>query len=462
MKRLNQILTTIIPLFTLFQVKSQTSSPDLFRERIYYQENVSFNPNPQFNGNIGSLTWSIDKNLNGYQYQYDGRNQMRVANHFSQNSKGKFIANDEYTVKSIDYDFNGNITDLNRININGLDKDLLAYSYNNRGQLKSLEDLGDLNEGFTSDFNSGSYTYDGNGNMVFDGHRNCTISYNKLNLPDTIAFASGDSIVMIYDASGKKWQKHVINRNGQRSTLTYIDNFQFLEDEFSAYYFEDGRIAQNNSNYQFEYQIKDHLNNNRVFFSDLNGDEKIDPNQEVLSQVHYYPFGMEMEGHWNQQTATTENPYKYNGKEMNPEFGLNWLDYGARWYDPSIGRWNTIDPKAEEFQSWNPYNYVVNNPVILMDPDGKAPESIHKDAEGNILAVMDDGDDNVYVHNDINTCLASCSGDAGVEAFVEKYQKHGTSAGGEKQDAKLTKEEQLLIKGVAVITEELLHATGHT
>ncbi|MEL7123497.1 MAG: RHS repeat-associated core domain-containing protein [Bacteroidota bacterium] len=67
--------------------------------------------------------------------------------------------------------------------------------------------------------------------------------------------------------------------------------------------------------------------------------------------------------------------YHYNGKELNKDFGLNWLDYGARWYDASIARWNAVDPLAEKYTSWSPYNYVIGDPISLIDPDGTSVET---------------------------------------------------------------------------------------
>ena len=79
---------------------------------------------------------------------------------------------------------------------------------------------------------------------------------------------------------------------------------------------------------------------------------------------HYYPFG----GFF---ASTSVQPYKYNGKELDTKKGLNWYDYGARNYDAALCRWQVVDPLAEKYYAWSPYNYCLNNPMNLIDPDGK-------------------------------------------------------------------------------------------
>jgi RHS repeat-associated protein len=84
---------------------------------------------------------------------------------------------------------------------------------------------------------------------------------------------------------------------------------------------------------------------------------------------HYDPFGLNLVG--IEMADTPNSSFQYNGKEKQEDFGLNWLDYGARMFDVQIGRWHTIDPIASNYYEQSPYSYVANNPVNLIDIGGK-------------------------------------------------------------------------------------------
>lgn len=73
--------------------------------------------------------------------------------------------------------------------------------------------------------------------------------------------------------------------------------------------------------------------------------------------------------------------YKFNGKELDEETGLYY--YGARYYDPRVSIWLSVDPLAEKFPNVSPYSFVFNNPVRFIDPTGMAPE-FRKDENGNL------------------------------------------------------------------------------
>ncbi len=89
----------------------------------------------------------------------------------------------------------------------------------------------------------------------------------------------------------------------------------------------------------------------------------------VIHKDDYYPFGLTFNSY--QRVTAKQNDYLYNGKELQDELDLNWLDYGARMYDPAIGRWGVVDPLSDSYNQFSPYGYVLNNPLKFIDPDGK-------------------------------------------------------------------------------------------
>ena len=291
----------------------------------------------------------------------------------------------------------GNILSLHRNglhNNNTFDEiDNLTYTYNGNQLIKVddsaqepiYKDCFDFKDGADEDI---EYEYDANGNITKDLNRQiCNIEYNYLNLPCRVDFLDGSKVLYTYDANGTKLRidyyinpmtavvPQTTNEQGASSATNlkhtwtdYYGNFIYENDTLKQTLIEGGyisydiptsgtNVSQLTPTYHF--YVQDHLGNNRLVV-----DEK-----GTIEQVnHYYPYGGLM---GESKNISSNQRYKYNGKEFDRMHGLDWYDYGARYHDPAIVRRFSVDPLAHKYYSISPYAYCANDPVNKFDPDGR-------------------------------------------------------------------------------------------
>ena len=373
---------------------------------------------------------------------------------------GNYGVDNKYGV-NLTYDKVGNIETLSRRGVDDICTDVpappvyeftqidnLSYSYNDNYQLESVKETSNQIRGFKGAGGT-IYGYDDNGNITDDPNKQLSASYNHLNLPYQITLDNNNKINFTYDAGGIKVKKegNEQDENGYNVDYTkyYISGIEYKNNALEAIYHQEGRailLAPENETPSFlhEYYLKDHLGNVRVVFSDLNENGYLepfafnpdlpvpggDPENELLQENHYYPFGMEMEGPWEQTVSTPTNSYLYNGKELESDFGLDWLAYGARNYDPAIGRFPSIDRFAEKYYPLTPYQYGANNPISNIDVNGDSLQVFFRgeEARNAFIQVMNnslEGQFEVYISdNGIVTFGATESG-----GDVSKMSEHG-------------------------------------
>jgi RHS repeat-associated protein len=392
------------------QVNDDTN--DAFGEELSYDD-YNVTSLKQFNGNISAVSWqgkqpssqTLPQIPQSFEYNYDRINRLTLANYTTSASLGQYN-------EALTYDLMGNIKTLKRYKgdaSNAMDNLLYTYENSNKSnRIFSVQDLSTNNQGQLS--GTSSYISDDNGNLQSDNKKLLNYTYNYLNLPSTVTKTGDATISYVYDAAGRKLRKVITGGNRD-----YVGGIEYNSaGSIDFIQTEEGRARLNSSSYFYEYYLKDHLGNTRVMI----GQDGI-----IGQQTDYYAFGMEMVRGAN-TIPSPDNKYKYNGKELQDELSLNQYDYGARFYDPVIGRWTKPDPLAEISRRWSPYGYGLNNPIRNIDVDGML--STHTDEDGNVLAVYDDGDLGVYKHE------ANADGKQPTRHQIDKRHEKSKSAGGEK------------------------------
>ena len=335
----------------------------LFHQTLNYQESID-GTTPCYNGNISSMTWksggSAATNEMGYRFTYDGLSRMKDAIYGEANTLS--INHNRFNEQITGYDKMGNILGLLRYGQTSATGyglvDNLSLVYNGN-QLQSVDDHAPnsvYGNGMEFKDNANQpveYGYDKNGNLTKDLNKNISnIRYNLINLPSQITFSDGNTIDYEYGSDGRKLR--TVHQTGNTILTTdYCGNAIYENGSLKLLLTETGYVSFPDK--KFHFYLKDHQGNVRVV---ADKDGKLEETND------YYPFGGTF------TTSTSVQPYKYNGKELDRVSGLNLYDYGARYYDATIGRWCMVDSLSEKYYSFNSYNYCGNNPARYVDPDG--------------------------------------------------------------------------------------------
>ena len=289
--------------------------------------------------------WSIIDGVRSitYSYGYDALHRL-----VSESNNGG------YPAVSFTYNAIGNITSKT------VGANTLTYTYANNDHKHAVSSIA-LNG------NPQAFTYDGNGNMLTGPDftdlgsvaQRTAINYNADNMPTSITHSTGGTVTFTYDGEGKRAKKV-----GGGTTLYIGDHYEIIDGTATKYIFAGNlRVTKISTEGTF-YFHKDHLGSSTVM-TDCNG-------ISWEERTEYMPFGSMRIHEGIDLTA-----YKFTDQELDAETGL--YNYGARLYDPLIGRFICADiiiPDLYNPQSLNRYSYCLNNPLIYVDPNGQFSFSI--------------------------------------------------------------------------------------
>lgn len=325
---------------------------DLFSLKLGYEDDGTY-----YDSNLRTQTWksTVDNLSRTYTYRYDGASRIKAGMY----TGGK--TGENYSLTNVTYDNNGNIKNLIR---NGLKTnnsfgivDNLAYTYlTSSNKIQAVADNSSETASFADVTGATDYTYNPDGSLKSDANKGISlIEYNYLKLPKKVTFGDGRTIAYQYSASGKKLKE----TTSTGDVTDYVGNIIYKNGTVYQVSHDEGRSVNN----VFEYDIKDHLGSLRVSFKDSVGIAK------VTQESHTGVFGDVLPSLVYTNTPKTDN-FDYTGHERLKTFNLGYIDAGARWIDPLLGRFTTIDPLAETSRRWSPYTYAFDNPLRFIDPDG--------------------------------------------------------------------------------------------
>jgi RHS repeat-associated protein len=383
----------------------------------------------------------------GYSYLYDQLNRLLGTRQhtISGTSWSYNTSNTAYEEKTV-YDANGNIKTYVRKGANtgpmplAMDNLKYFYYYTNTSNVRSEYDptqplpvdvktltnqLAHVDDSDPSgnyptdidDQGTTNYDYDNIGNLIKDNAEGITSMnwtvYGKLK---QVVKSNGITINYGYDAAGKRVVKEVIGAPGGYNRQFYIKDLQgntiaiykdqsdyvdwmeqhlYGSSRLGAWKYgkatpgTPGSVVNDTMMVgSVNYDLPNHLGNVLVTISDKkigvsgNGTTNDYYKANVIAANDYYPFGLDMPGRNYGQSGR----FGFNGKERDNDIqSLAVYDYGFRIYNPAIGRFLSVDPLAESYPWYTPYQFAGNKPIWAVDLDGAEELDFKKFGEGMVL-----------------------------------------------------------------------------
>jgi RHS repeat-associated protein len=231
------------------------------------------------------------------------------------------------------------------------------------------------------------YTYDAHGNMAKMPH----LPLMEWDFKDQLHATqqqvvsdggTGEKTYYVYDGSGERVRKITETQSGKlKDERIYLGGFEVyrkyngassaveLERESLHIMDDKQRIALVETRtlgneplrpQTIRYQLRNHLGSAVL---------EVDEQAQVITYEEYHPYGTTAYCAGRSAAEVSLKGYRYTGKERDEETGFSY--HSARYYFPWLGRWASCDP----IQQTNLFVYGNNNPVMLVDVDGKNPVS---------------------------------------------------------------------------------------
>ncbi len=293
---------------------------------------------------------------------YDALNRLTSADFSSWN--GSWVPTLAHDLDGIAYDRSGNLLALKRYRETESLVDNLSYvNSSSSNQLTWLSDAVATTPE-TWDAETGSFSYDANGNIVVAPapYAIIAVTYDHQNLPVSLT-SDGVASSYRYDGAGQRITKQVAGGNTEVYVLDGASSLGVVTVNGSgaptSWFFNvlaGDRVIGRQPN----------VGNRRYYHTDLLGSTRaVVEGAAIVESYDPEPWGLLMPG----RTLGSGTKEGFTGKERDAESGLDY--FGARLYMAALGRWTSVDPLGWKHPEWSPYNYVLNNPLALLDPDGR-------------------------------------------------------------------------------------------